>query len=192
MGRIVRDGHRASEVIGRVRALFKKTAPDKARLDVNELIRDVFDLVPGELRRNRVRLRTELSPDLPPVLGDRVQLQQVLLNLIINGVEAMGAVAGWPRDLLVRTRKDEPGMVIVSVRDSGAGIDPQNLDRLFDAFYTTKPEGMGLSVSRSIIEAHGGRLWAASDGGPGATFQFSLPADGGGGHDRVGRNRLRR
>jgi PAS domain S-box-containing protein len=183
VGRIVRDGHRASEVIGRVRALFKKAATDKARLDVNDLIRDSAALVHGELRRNRVALRTELAEGLPPVVGDRVQLQQVLLNLIINAVEAMGAVKG-PRDLLVRTHGDESGAVLVSVRDSGVGLDPQSSDKLFDAFYTTKPEGMGmgLSVSRSIIEAHGGRLWAASDGRAGATFQFTLPA-GGGGHD---------
>jgi PAS domain S-box-containing protein len=183
VGRIVRDGHRASEVIGRVRALFRKTATDKARLDINHLAQESIALVRGELRRNRVVLRTELAHGLPPVLGDRVQLQQVLLNLIINAVEAMSAVAGRPRELLVSSRRDESGGVIVSVRDSGLGLDPESAERLFDAFYTTKPEGMGmgLSVSRSIIEAHGGRLWAASDGRPGATFQFSLPAGGGGG-----------
>ncbi len=182
VGRIVRDGHRASEVIGRVRALFKKSATDKARLDINDLVQESVALVRGELRRNRVALRTELADGLPPVTGDRVQLQQVLLNLIINAVEAMSGVAGRPRELLVRSHRDESGGVIVSVRDSGTGLDPEGAERLFDAFYTTKPEGMGmgLSVSRSIIEAHGGRLWAASDDRPGATFQFSLPADGGG------------
>ena len=181
MGRIVRDGHRAGHVIGRVRALFKKTATDKARLDINDLIQDSVALVNGEVRRNRAVLRTELAADLPTVLGDRVQLQQVLLNLIINGIEAMSAVTDRTRDLLVRTQRDESGGVIVSERDSGVGLDPQNTDRLFDAFYTTKPEemGIGLSVSRSIIEAHGGRLRAASDGRAGATFQFTLPADGG-------------
>jgi PAS domain S-box-containing protein len=181
VGRIVRDGHRASEVVGRVRALFKKTATDKSRLDVNDLIQDSVAIVPREVRKNRVLLRTELTDDLPHVLGDRVQLQQVLLNLIINGIEAMSTVTGRPRELLVRTQRDESDWVIVSVRDSGVGIDPQNTDRLFDAFFTTKAEGMGmgLSVSRSIIEAHGGRLWAESNGGHGATLQFTLPADGG-------------
>jgi PAS domain S-box-containing protein len=185
VGRIVRDGHRAGEVVGRVRALFKKTASDKARLDIDDLIKDSVALVKGEVRRNRVLLRTELAPDLPPVSGDRVQLRQVVLNLIINGIEAMSTVTGRPRDLLVRTRRDESGGIHVLVRDSGVGVDPRNTDRLFDAFYTTKAEGigMGLSVSRSIIEAHGGRLWAASDDGHGATFQFTLPADGRGHHD---------
>jgi PAS domain S-box-containing protein len=178
--RIVRDGHRASEVIGRVRALFKKNATDKARLNVNELIQDSVALVHGETRRNRSVLRTELGSDLPHVLGDRVQLQQVLLNLIINGIEAMSAVTGRPRELVIKTRRDEAGGVDVSVRDSGAGINPEDADRLFDAFYTTKAEGMGmgLSVSRSIIEAHGGRLRAESNDGRGATFRFTLPADG--------------
>lgn len=179
--RIVRDGHRASDVIGRVGALFKKNATDRARLDINELIQDSVALVHAEARRNRAALRTELARGLPPVTGDRVQLQQVLLNLIINGIEAMSAIAGRPRELMVKTHRDEPGGVVVSVRDSGTGLDSANADRLFDAFYTTKPEGMGmgLSVSRSIIEAHGGRLRAESNGGPGATFQFTLPADGG-------------
>ena len=185
VGRIARDGHRASEVVARVRALFRKATTDKSRLDVNDLIQESVALVHGEARRNRAVLRTELADDIPPVMGDRVQLQQVVLNLIINGVEAMGAVTGRPRELLVRTERDESDGVSVSVRDSGVGFDPRQADRLFDAFHTTKPEGMGmgLSVSRSIIEAHGGRLQAEPNEGHGATFRFTLPADGGGRHD---------
>jgi len=185
VGRIARDGHRASEVVGRVRALFRKAITDKSRLDVNDLIQESVALVHGEARRNRAVLRTELADDIPPVMGDRVQLQQVVLNLIINGVEAMGAVTGRPRELLVRTERDGSDGVSVSVRDSGVGFDPLQADRLFDAFHTTKPEGMGmgLSVSRSIIEAHGGRLQAEPNEGHGATFRFTLPADGGGRHD---------
>jgi PAS domain S-box-containing protein len=185
VGRIVRDGNRASEVIQRIRSLLKKTAPQKSPLDINEVIREVIALTAGELRRKSVYLKTDLAENLAPVFADRVQLQQVVLNLIINGVEAMGTVTGRSRDLLVRAQRDELGGVTVSVQDSGDGIDPQNIERLFDAFYTTKAEGMGmgLSVSRSIIEAHGGRLWAASDGGHGATIQFTLPADEGNRHD---------
>jgi signal transduction histidine kinase len=185
VGRIVRDGNRASEVIQRIRSLLKKTAPQKSPLDINEVIREVIALTAGELRRKSVYLKTDLAENLAPVFADRVQLQQVVLNLIINGVEAMGTVTGRSRDLRVRAQRDELGGVTVSVQDSGDGIDPQNIERLFDAFYTTKAEGMGmgLSVSRSIIEAHGGRLWAASDGGHGATIQFTLPADEGDRHD---------
>ncbi|HXG64422.1 MAG TPA: ATP-binding protein [Blastocatellia bacterium] len=183
VGRIIRDGNRASEVIKRIRALLKKTAPQKSHLDINEAIREVTALAQSELRRNRVLLTADLAAGLPLVLADRVQLQQVVLNLIINGIEAMSSVTDRPKNLLVRTQKDESGRVMVSVQDSGPGIDPQNLDRLFDAFYTTKAEGMGLSISRSIIEAHGGRLWAEAVSGRGATFQFILPANDGNHHN---------
>lgn len=177
--RIVRDGHRASEVVGRVRGFFKKTEPLKAPLNINDLIRDVVALIPAELRRNRIVLRTELSDDLPPVVGDRIQLQQVLLNLMINGIEAMSSISHRPRELVVKSIKKEPDNVLVAVQDTGTGIEAQNPAQLFDAFYTTKPEGlgMGLSISRTTIEAHGGRLWATSNNGDGASFQFTLPAN---------------
>jgi PAS domain S-box-containing protein len=179
ISRIVRDGNRASEVIKRIRALLKKTTPQKSHLDINETIKEIIALAQSEARRNKVLLAADLAAGLPPVLADRVQLQQVVLNLIINGIEAMRLVTDRPRNLLVRTQRDESGPVVVSVEDSGTGIDPQNIDRLFDAFYTTKAEGMGmgLSISRSIIEAHGGKLWASANCGRGAAFQFTLPAN---------------
>jgi PAS domain S-box-containing protein len=175
--RIIRDGHRASEVIERIRALVKKTTSEKVRLDVNELIREVVTLAQSEVRKNQVRLRTELAADLPSLLGDRVQLQQVVLNLVVNGIEAMSKIEDRPRELVIKTQKDETGKVLVSVQDSGIGLDVENMERIFRAFYTTKPQGMGmgLSISRSIIEAHGGELSAAANGGRGATFQFTLP-----------------
>ena len=185
ISRIVRDGNRASEVLKRIRAMLKKTAPQKSHLDINEAIREIIALAQSEARRNRVLLTADLAAGLPPVMADRVQLQQVALNLIINGMEAMRSVTDRPRNLLVRTQRDESGHVMVSVEDSGTGIDPQSIDRLFDAFYTTKPEGMGmgLSISRSIIEAHGGKLWASANNGRGATLQFTLPANGGNHHN---------
>jgi PAS domain S-box-containing protein len=175
--RIVKDGHRASEVVGRIRAFFKKASPEKVRIDINNLIKDVIAMVPGELRRNRVQVRTELTDDLPPVIADCVQLQQVLLNLVINGIEAMSNIAG-PRELLIRSQKYESGGVLVAVQDNGSGIDEQTATQLFDPFFTTKPSGlgMGLSISKTTIEANGGRLWATSNNGRGATFQFTLPA----------------
>jgi signal transduction histidine kinase len=129
------------------------------------------------VHRNRVSTQTQLSSDLPLILGDRIQLQQVILNLIINAIEAMSEISEGPRELQVVSRKDESQGVLVTVRDSGPGLDPESLDHLFTAFYTTKPQGMGmgLAISRSIIEAHGGRLWAVPNDGPGATFQFTLP-----------------
>jgi signal transduction histidine kinase len=175
--RIVRDATRAGEVIARIRALTRKADTEKERLDLNQTIEEVVALVHGELRKNRVALRTELRDDLAPILGDRVQLQQLMLNLIMNGMEAMNAVAGRPRELAITTRDGETDQVQVTVRDSGAGLDPQSRDRIFDAFYTTKPAGMGmgLSISRSIVQNHGGRLWAVANDGPGTTFQFTVP-----------------
>jgi signal transduction histidine kinase len=131
------------------------------------------------------RKRAELAAGLPPVRGDRVQLQQVILNLVMNGIEAMKELTDRPRELLIKSRLHESGKVLVGVRDSGVGLDPQSMDRLFEAFYTTKPDGMGmgLSISRSIIETHGGRLWATANGDHGATFQFTLPTDDGNQHD---------
>lgn len=180
VGRIIRDGHRASEIVGRVRALFKKTAPAKAELDINSLIQDVAALVRNEMLTNQVLMRTELAADLPSVLGDRIQLQQVLLNLIINGVDAMKPVTERPRKLLIKSQRQQPDAVLVSVEDSGMGIQTENVSQVFEAFFTTKPEGlgMGLSICRTTIEAHGGRLWATSNDREGATFHFTLPASG--------------
>jgi PAS domain S-box-containing protein len=175
--RIIRDGQRASEVIRRMRALAQKTDHQKAWLDLNDVICEVVALMHSEVRQQRVVLRTELSAALPPVLGDRVQLQQVILNLLINGIEGMQAVTDRPREVRIRSQRHEADTVLVAVQDTGIGLDPQQMARLFDAFFTTKPGGMGmgLAISRTIIEAHGGRLWASPNMGPGATFQFTLP-----------------
>ena len=177
LGRIRRDGNRASDVIARIRMLVRKTGTEKEKLDMNEVIQETVALAQGEVRRNGVALRTELAGDLPLVLGDRVQLQQVVLNLIMNGMEAMSAVADRPRELDISTWKDQVDKIRVTVKDVGVGLEPPSVERVFDAFYTTKPQGIGigLSISRSIIEAHNGRLWAARNDGPGATFQFTLP-----------------
>jgi PAS domain S-box-containing protein len=174
--RIVRDGNRASDVITRIRTLVQKTDPEKARLDINQTVQEVVMLMQNEAVRKGVALRMDLAADVPPVLGDRVQLQQVILNLVMNGVEATSPVADRPRELLVRSRQEEPDHVLVAVRDTGVGIDRQNLERIFDPFYTTKSQGMGigLAISRSIVEHHGGRLWAVPNDGPGTTFQFTL------------------
>jgi PAS domain S-box-containing protein len=174
--RIIRDGTRAGDVIARMRTLFKKARRAPERLDINDAIEEVVILTQSEVRRNKVALRTELAADLPPVMGDRVQLQQVLMNLILNGIEAVSVVEDRPRDLVIRTQRSEGYQVRIDVQDSGIGFDPTIAERIFDSFYTTKPGGlgMGLSISRSIVESHGGRLWAASNDGPGSTFQFTL------------------
>jgi two-component system sensor kinase FixL len=176
VGRILRDGNRASDVITRIRALVRKADEEKAQLDMNHAIQEVAALAQGEVGRNRVAVRMELAADVPPVLGDRVQLQQVILNLVMNGVEAMASVADRPRELLIYSRQHESDKVLVAVQDSGIGIDRQNLEKVFNAFYTTKSQGMGmgLAISRSIVENHGGQLWAVPNDGPGATFQFTL------------------
>jgi C4-dicarboxylate-specific signal transduction histidine kinase len=176
--RIIRDGHRAGEVIRRIRALAQKTEPQTAWLDLNEVIHEVVALVQSEVRQHRVALWTELSAALPPVLGDRIQLQQVILNLLLNAIEAMQAVTDRMRELQIRSYRHASDEVGVAVQDSGIGLDPQQMARLFDAFFTTKPGGMGigLAISRTIVEAHGGRLWATPNDGHGATFQFTLPA----------------
>jgi len=175
--RIIRDGTRASDIISRVRALAKKTVTESERVDMNEAIREVLALAQAEARRNKAAIRTELAGDLPPVRGDRVQLQQVVLNLVINGIEAMSTVQDRSRELVIRTQTGEAHQVRVTVQDSGIGLDRQTLERIFDAFYTTKPEGlgMGLSISRSIVENHAGRLSVVAHDGPGTTFQFALP-----------------
>jgi len=174
--RIVRDGKRAGEVIARIRALSMKAVAAKERLDMNKIIREVVALARDEVRRSSVMLWMELADDLWPVLGDRVQLQQVVLNLIMNGVQAMSSVEEGRRELVIRTQNDEGEQVRVTVQDSGIGLDPQSMDRMFDAFYTTKHEGMGmgLSISRSIVQDHGGQLWAAANEGSGATFHFTV------------------
>jgi C4-dicarboxylate-specific signal transduction histidine kinase len=176
--RIARDGNRASEVIQRIRALAKKAEPQMVALDINDVIREAISLEQREMLSQRVSLRTELASALPPVLGDRVQLQQVVINLVMNALEAMAPVTDRPRDMLIRSQQDDANEVLVAVRDSGMGIDSQNAERLFNAFFTTKPTGMGmgLSISRSIIVAHGGRLWVSPNADHGATFQFTLPS----------------
>jgi len=175
--RMIRDGNRASEVITRLRALFGKKETTNESVDLNDATREVLALSSSELQRSRVILRPELAEDLPVVTGDRVQLQQVILNLIRNASDAMSAVDDRPRQLLIRTERDECDHVRLTVRDAGVGFDPQAADRLFESFYTTKNDGMGigLSVSRSIIESHHGRLWATLNNGPGAAFSFSIP-----------------
>jgi PAS domain S-box-containing protein len=174
--RIIRDANRASEVIARIRALFEKTTSERERVDLNQSIQAVLTLARGELHKNGVTLRAELAEGLPPVLGDRVQLQQVVLNLIMNAIEAM-AGRDAPPELVIASEKHDAGRVRVTVRDSGPGLDPESLTRVFEAFYTTKPQGMGigLSISHTIIAAHGGRLWGARNSGSGMTFQFTLP-----------------
>ena len=176
VGRIIRDGNRASDVIAKIRALLRKTGTEKERLDMNDVIREVVALAQSEIRRNGVALRAQLEGNIPPVLGDRVQLQQVVLNLIMNGIEAMSAVGDRPRELIISTQSGEIDQVHVTVQDLGIGLDPKSMERIFDAFYTTKSEGMGmgLAISRSIVENHDGRLWAVPNDGPGATFQFTL------------------
>jgi len=175
--RTIRDGNRASEMITRLRALFSKKSATTQSIDLNEATREVIALSLSEFQKNRVILRPELAPGLPLVTGDRVQLQQVILNLLRNASDAMSTVDDRPRDLLIRTEPDDDHQVRLSVSDVGIGFEPQAADRLFEAFYTTKNEGMGigLSVSRSIIEHHHGRLWATPNNGPGVTFSFSIP-----------------
>jgi signal transduction histidine kinase len=170
--------------MGRIRALIKKAPPRRDGLGINEAILEVIALTRGELLNNGVSLRTQLAEGLPPIQGDRVELQQVMLNLIINAVEAMSGVSEGSRELLVDTGTAGSDGVLVVVRDSGPGLAPAGLERLFDAFYTTKPSGlgMGLSICRSIVEAHGGRLWATANVPHGAIFQFTLPAQPDGGN----------
>jgi C4-dicarboxylate-specific signal transduction histidine kinase len=177
LGRTVENGQRAAEIIGRIRALVKKEPPRKDALEVNEAIVEVIALTRGEILKNGVSVQTQLAEGLPLIQGDRVQLQQVILNLIINAVQAMSGVSEGSRALLIGTGKDAPGRVLVAVQDSGPGLNPESFERLFDSFYTTKPGGMGmgLSICRSIVEAHGGRIWATPNAGPGITMQLALP-----------------
>jgi len=178
LNRIFANGNRVSEVIGRMRALFQKAPLRKEEMDINGAILEVIALTRGEVVKNEISVQSHLVEGLPLIQGDRVQLQQVILNLIINAVEALSAVSEGSRELVITTGKGEPDGVLVVVRDSGPGLSSPCLERIFEAFYTTKPGGlgMGLSICRSIIEAHGGRLWATAAQPQGATFQFTLPA----------------
>lgn len=175
--RSIRDGHRATDVIARLRALFTKKSSAREPVDLNEAAREVVALSENELQRNRVSVRAELASGLPLISGDRIQLQQVILNLLMNASAAMSAVDDRPRRLVIRTERESASCIRLSVQDVGVGIRDADKDRLFEAFYTTKESGMGigLSVSRSIIESHDGKLWASSNDGPGATFSFSIP-----------------
>jgi PAS domain S-box-containing protein len=177
LDRAVRDGNRAGDVIRRIHALVKKTPPGKDSLEINEAILEVITLTHGELVKNGVSVRTQLAEGLPPIQGDRVQLQQVILNLIVNAVEAMSGVGEGSRELQISAEIDASNCVLVAVRDSGPGLHPASLERLFNPFYTTKSSGMGmgLSICRSIVDAHGGRIWATANVPQGATFQVTLP-----------------
>jgi PAS domain S-box-containing protein len=179
LGRIIKDGNRAGDIVGRIRALIKKAPPRKDGLEINEAILEVIALARGEVLKNGVSVQTQLADGLPLIEGDRVQLQQVLLNLIINAVEAMSGVSDGTRELLISSGKAESSGVLVAVQDSGPGLPPESLKRIFEAFYTTKSSGMGmgLAICRSTIEAHGGRLWASANEPRGAVFQFILPRE---------------
>jgi signal transduction histidine kinase len=177
--RTIRDGNRAADVITKLRALYSRRDTTPESVDLNEAAGEVIALSRNDLHRNLIVLQTEFAEGLPRVRGDRVQLQQVVLNLLRNASDAMSAVADRPRDLLIRTEAEHENGVRLSVRDAGVGFEPEAAEKLFDAFYTTKPEGMGigLSVSRSIIERHHGRLWGSANAGHGATFAFAIPAE---------------
>jgi C4-dicarboxylate-specific signal transduction histidine kinase len=175
---IIDDGNRASEVIRRVRTLAKKTRPEKVPLEVNDIVREAILLMRRELISRQVSLRMNLASALPMILGDRIQLQQVIINLVMNGIEAMQSIADRPRELVVKSGQDELGQVLISVADCGVGIATENVDMLFNPFFTTKSGGMGmgLSICRSIMEGHSGRLWATATAPHGSMFQFTLPA----------------
>jgi len=174
--RIVKDGTRAAEIIKRIRLLFKKGTSERELVDINEVIREMIVLLRGEAMRYSILVRTELEPDTPRVIADRVQLQQVLMNLMLNGIDAMKDV-NWTRELAIKSQRAENAQVLVSVSDTGVGLPAQQADHIFKAFFTTKAQGtgMGLSISRSIVESHGGRLWAANNSPRGASFYFTLP-----------------
>jgi two-component system sensor kinase FixL len=174
---MIGSARHASEVIARIRALSKKGASERVRFDINQAIDDVIALILREINAQGVALRLDLGKLLPPVDGDRVQLQQVMMNLLMNGIQAMSRVTGRDRELLIRSRERGADQILVAVKDSGTGIEPEHVGHLFNAFFTTKPDGMGigLSICRSIVEQHGGRIWATRNLGPGSTFQFTLP-----------------
>jgi C4-dicarboxylate-specific signal transduction histidine kinase len=174
--RVVKDATRAAEIISRIRLLFKKDTSRRELVDINEIIQEMIVLLRGEATRYSISFRTDLATDLPPVMADRVQLQQVLMNLMMNGIDAMKDVDGT-RELTINSGRSVNEHLQVSVSDTGVGLPPQQADQIFNAFFTTKPNGtgMGLSISRSIIEAHGGRLWASANGSRGAIFHLTLP-----------------
>jgi len=176
--RVVKDVTRASEIIGRVRSLFKKDSLQHEEVDINELIQEMIALLRGEASRHSISIHSDIVPDLPPVMADRVQLQQVFMNLMLNGIEAMKDM-NTPGKLTIRSQRDDSGQLLISVVDTGVGVPPGKIEEIFNAFFTSKPQGtgMGLAISRSIIESHGGRLWATTHSGPGATFQFTLPIE---------------
>lgn len=178
--RATQGATRASEVIVRIRSLINKATPEKTEVQINEIIEETAALADGQATRNSVSLVLDLAPDLPIVLGDGIQLQQVILNLVMNGIEAMTAIADRPRQLLIRSQMHDAAQVRVSVQDSGRGVSADVMPRLFEPFFTTRSKGMGmgLPISRSIIEAHGGKLWAESNGSEGSVFQFTLPSGG--------------
>jgi signal transduction histidine kinase len=175
---VTQDLRRASDLISRIRSLFKKSAPERELVDVNEVIRDMIVLLSAEANRFSISIRPDVAEDLPKVMADRVQLQQVLMNLMLNGIDAMRDMNG-ARELTVKSRPGGDGELMISVSDTGVGLPLEQADQIFNAFFTTKPHGtgMGLPISRSIVEAHGGRLWAAANSGRGTTFQFTLPSD---------------
>jgi PAS domain S-box-containing protein len=177
LGRIVENGNRAGAVISRIRALIKKAPPRNDKVTIDDAIREVIDLTRGEATKNSVSVRTQLGDRLLPIEGDRVQLQQVILNLVVNAIEAMSAMNEQSRELLLSAEESEPGFVRVAVQDTGPGLTPEAQERIFEAFYTTKPSGLGLglSICRSIIEAHGGRMWVTANSPRGAVFQFTVP-----------------
>jgi PAS domain S-box-containing protein len=178
VGEIVRDGNRASDVLNRIRAMLKNTAPERAQVDVNQAVAEVLALTHHELQQQCVSVQTDLKPNLPKILGDRVQLQQVVLNLVVNGIDAMRAVTDRSRTLTVRSRLDDRSNIVVNVTDSGVGLDPADRERIFDTFFTTKADGMGmgLAISNSIVEAHHGRLWVEPASPLGTVFSFALPS----------------
>ena len=177
LSRIVEDGNRAGNVIGGIRAFINKVPPRKDRFDLNEAILEMIALTRSEVLKHGISLQTELAPGLPRVEGDRTQLQQVILNLVVNAIEAMGGIDEGTREFRINTEREAAGGVLVTARDSGPGLDPENVERVFTAFYTTKPKGMGmgLAICRSMVEAHGGRMWASANEPRGAVFQFTLP-----------------
>jgi C4-dicarboxylate-specific signal transduction histidine kinase len=177
--RIVRDGTRAADIIGRIRQVFTKSTPQRRPVDLNDLLRETAELLGSEAARYQISIRTDMAPDMPAVTADRVQLQQVLVNLMTNAIDAMKDESG-PREIVLQSRRAELDQVMVSVSDTGAGLAAANADHLFDTFFTTKPHGtgMGLSISRSIIEAHHGRLWATPNAPRGAIFAFAMPVEG--------------
>jgi C4-dicarboxylate-specific signal transduction histidine kinase len=179
--RATQGATRASEVIARIRSLITKATPEKSRLQINQVIEQTAALAAGQASRNEVAIKLELAPELPPVLGDSIQLQQVIVNLLMNGIEAMSGVTDRPRTLRVRSESQKNGQIKVSVQDSGIGLSADVMGHLFEPFFTTRQKGMGmgLPISRSIVEAHGGKLWAESNGSGGAIFQFTLPSGDG-------------